>query len=506
MTIDKRNQLFRLISAMSPSEKAYFKKFGYKADLADSVVFDLFIMIEKLLNDGAIDETILKKRFDKKFPNKDYTKIKSRLLNMLYDSTVNYDAHESELHEIFHLIELSESLFKRKLINDAIYVLNKAGDIAEELEEIELQLKITERLSNLEMYAKVFKREELGFSNYSDKAFMLQIISNRTKVRDATMQVNQFQKIIGTPRSEDDFRILSKISELPGMNIDFSALDLNSKIDQTLSFCILHFSQGKTQNVIQICEQFLNQYVHSNKRPKLFVSKLLALYDAYMQACLIAKETDKLNEALQQLDSVKLKSVENERLKNGIILLVKAISGTKNQGNFNFKTLNEDFTRIEHDDLIPNYRKVSIAYYIILGLFIESNFAEAKSRIAWLYQNPEFNIRYDIEIAIRVMNLIILLEENDWFHLEYAIRNFQQMLESRERNFELEHVFLKMLKKALRSNDSSEFLSILLDAESKIRPLLKRKPSESAFLSGFDLLSWIESKISGRPFKEIIWS
>ncbi|MFN4123828.1 MAG: hypothetical protein ACK4GL_11060, partial [Flavobacteriales bacterium] len=110
------------------------------------------------------------------------------------------------------------------------------------------------------------------------------------------------------------------------------------------------------------------------------------------------------------------------------------------------------------------------------------------------------------EIAIRVMYLIILLEENDWFHLEYAIRNFKQMLESRERNFDLENVLMKMLKRALKASNTGEFFTILIDTESKIRPLLKRKPSEAAFLSGFDLMSWIESKVSGKPFKEVLWS
>jgi hypothetical protein len=223
-----------------------------------------------------------------------------------------------------------------------------------------------------------------------------------------------------------------------------------------------------------------------------------------MQACIMANESKKFDKAFAQLENLDLKSEEHVKLKTGVVLMMKAISGTKDFKNVNYLNLNEDFRKIEHEVLIPNYRKVSIAYYIILGLFIHEHYHQAQSRIAWLFQQADFNIRYDIEIAVRMINLIILMEQNDWFHLEYAIRNFQQMLENRERSFDLENVFIKMLKRALRAKEPGEFLKILIDTSAKIKLIINKKPSEAAFLSAFDLEGWIQSKVSGKKYKEVL--
>ena len=152
---------------------------------------------------------------------------------------------------------------------------------------------------------------------------------------------------------------------------------------------------------------------------------------------------------------------------------------------------------------MPNYRKVSLAYYLILGLFLSDKFDLASSRISWLLQKQDISIRYDIDVAVRVMNLIILLEKDEWFHLEYAIRNFQQLLENRERKFELELLFMKMLKKALKTKSPQQLMLQLLDIRTYIQKCIKKNPIEANFLIGFDLISWIDSKLQKRSFKEV---
>jgi hypothetical protein len=499
----KKEQLFRVINHLSPNEKAYFRKFTYKVSKEDSSVFQLFELIEKAQRKGEIDENKLTKEFQKINPNADYIKVKSNLLHKLFEAIVNYDRNSSTLHELFELLELADSLFKRKLIHDALHTLKKAEKIALQNQELELLLKIKEQYISLEAYVRVFNRNVFEHSFYNDSLNYLKLLQNKMLVREATQQVHHFQKLIGTPRSMEDLEILKSIEASPGLKINFDALDDSSKMDQTLSLCIIYFSKGDFEGVIKICKSFLSKYKQETNTNKLLSTKLLSIYDSLMQACLMNKNLSEFKSIYNQFEKLNFNYNEHIRLKNGISLYVKAVAGTY-ELNFNsFEQLDQQFSAIENDELIPNYRKVSLAYYLIFGLFLSEKFNLAASRISWLLQKQDINIRYDIDVAVRVMNLIILLEKDEWYHLEYAIRNFKQLLENRERKFELELHFIKMLKKALQTKSAQELKTQLIDIRKDIEKCIEKNPIEANFLTGFDLLSWIESKLQNRSFKEI---
>ena len=73
----KKHQLFRIMAAMQPTEKAYFKKFGYKQQAPNRVLLDLFGLVDaRLKRQGPeeVDEEELVRAFAKKQPGKPYTK------------------------------------------------------------------------------------------------------------------------------------------------------------------------------------------------------------------------------------------------------------------------------------------------------------------------------------------------------------------------------------------------------------------------------------------------
>jgi len=499
----KKEQLFRVMERLSPNEKAYFRKFAYKVNQDDSSVFQLFELIEKAQRKGTIDEEKLSKSFQKINPNADYTKVKSKLLHRLFDALVNYDRNSSSLHDLFELLELAESLFNRKLIQDALLTLRKAEKIALQYQELELLLKIKEQYISMEAYVRVFNREAFGQFLYSDSLAYLNMLQNKMLVRDATQQVHHFQKLIGAPRSQEDLKILTELEASAGLKLEFDVLDDSSKMDQTLSLCILYFSKGDFDSVINICKRFLAVYSHSLNTPKLLSSKLIGIYDSLMQACLMGKKLDDFQVIYRKFEGLKFQHNEHVRLKSGVSLYVNAVAGIYKKDPELYPQLDRQFIEMENDELLPNYRKVSLAYYLILGLFLSDKFDLASSRISWLLQKQDISIRYDIDVAVRVMNLIILLEKDEWFHLEYAIRNFQQLLENRERKFELELLFMKMLKKALKTKSPQQLMLQLLDIRTYIQKCIKKNPIEANFLIGFDLISWIDSKLQKRSFKEV---
>jgi len=501
----KKEQLFRVIESLKPNEKAYFRKFTYKVAHDESLVFQLFELIEKAQKKGIVDEQKLNKAFLKINPKADYIKVKSRLLQKIFDAITSYDRNSNTNHVLYELLELAESLYNRKLIQDALLTLKKAEKIALQNQELELLLKIKEQYISMDAYFRVFNREDINQSFYTEPLHYIKLLHNKMLVRDVTHQVHHFQKLIGSPRSPEDLQIMKSLEAAPGLQISFDVLDESAKMDQTLSLCILNFTKGEFQEVIHVCNRFIAQYKHSINAPKLLHSKLIAIYDSLMQACLMSKNFDAFNSIFNQFESLALPHDEHIHLKNGVSLYVNAVAGIYLNKLELYEEFDKQFMQLTNDGLLPNYRIVSTAYYLILGLFIAEKFELASSRISWLLQQQNLSIRYDIDVAIRVMNLIILLEKDEWFHLEYAIRNFQHLLEHRERKFELELLFMKLLKKSLKLQSPQLMMNMLIDIKTKIEHTIQQQPIEANFLMGFDIITWIESKLQKRPFKDVFF-
>jgi len=502
--MNKKQQLFRLVALLQPTEKAYIRKFGFKTQKSDAIIFDLLAMIEKELKKGEeVNEDKLIKEFKKTRPEADYVKIKARLLQVIFDGITEYDKQSNELSALFNLFTLAESLRKRKLIHDSISVLRKAEKLAIELEETELLIRIKIQLLFALSFTKNITREDISSSLFHEVFIEIEQLRNKILVKDAAQKLHHFQKLIGLPRSIEDQIIFEQISNSEGLKISLNVLDNTTKIDQTLTFCILYFTQSEFQKVIDACKSFTASFMQPQKENNKLQVRLIALYDSQMQACLLSKQFGEFERAYKDFNSITNQKPENIRLKSGVDIYVRCIYSFYTRKINDFKKLNEEFDLIAHDELLPNYRKVSIAYFLALGLFVAQDWAGANSRISWLYQQKKFSVRYDIDIALRVMNLLIQVEREEWFHLEYSIRNLHQYLKNLDRKFEIENSLLRFLKKMLLQVTREQFYHLLRELKADIQSSIDNNPNEIHFLQSFDLLSWIDSKLENKPFADL---
>lgn len=499
----KKNQLFRIISALQPTEKAYLKKFGLKTQRTDAIIFTLLNLIEKELKKGEVQEEKIIEVFTKLKPKANYIKVKARLLQVIFDAIKEYDSNTNELSALFELFSIAESLQKRKLISDSISVLKKAEKLAFELEETELLIRIKVQILFAESFVKPFEKKYILGTLFQETFDEIEHLKKKIQVKDAAQKVLYYQKIIGLPRSDEDQNLLKSVSETIGLSIPLHELDNTSKIDQTLSKCVIFFTNSEFSRVIEVCENFTQTYQSIPISNKKLQGRYIALYDAMMQACLMSKQLNKFDLAYQKFKNIKVDKIEHIRLKTGVDLYVRCISAVYKKKLSVFKGLHKEFDALATDELIPNYRKVSMSYFLILGSFIAGEWPQAHSRIAWLNQQKDLSIRYDIDIAVKVMGLLIHVEREEWFHLEYSIRTFQQFLENRARKFEIEHVLLRFLKKFFLSLHDDKFNDLLIDLKLEIEEAIEKNAAEAYFLQSFDLITWIDSKLQKKPFADL---
>ena len=86
--------------------------------------------------------------------------------------------------------------------------------------------------------------------------------------------------------------------------------------------------------------------------------------------------------------------------------------------------------------------------------------------------------------------------------LEYAAQSTNRYLTARKRKYKVESIFLDLLKVLVNQNQKKDLLNIYSQMLAQFKKL-KADPYEKGAFEFFDFISWLESKISGKPFAEI---
>jgi hypothetical protein len=89
--------------------------------------------------------------------------------------------------------------------------------------------------------------------------------------------------------------------------------------------------------------------------------------------------------------------------------------------------------------------------------------------------------------------------------LEYLIKSTNRYLSKQDRNYELENVCIKQIKKLSKTIQSSDRVIILEKMKDDLDELLKDQ-NEKVILEYFNITAWITSKIYKISFSEAVKS
>ena len=113
-------------------------------------------------------------------------------------------------------------------------------------------------------------------------------------------------------------------------------------------------------------------------------------------------------------------------------------------------------------------------------------------------------LRIDILCFTRIINLIIHYELGNKELLEYTAVSVYRFLYKKERLYQTEKIFLDFIKLKLHKLfTEKQVIEAFKELKDELTELTK-DPYEKRFLEGFDLISWLQSKIENRPFAEVV--
>ncbi|HMC96320.1 MAG TPA: hypothetical protein VKG92_01580, partial [Flavobacteriales bacterium] len=103
----------------------------------------------------------------------------------------------------------------------------------------------------------------------------------------------------------------------------------------------------------------------------------------------------------------------------------------------------------------------------------------------------------------RMLNLLVLLEIGKKDLLPYELRNTERYLRTRLRSHRFEPIFLAMVRRVLQARTPKAMQLIYQEFHEALLPL-ELDPMEHAVFDHLDPIAWVQSKLSGRAFADLV--
>jgi hypothetical protein len=497
------DELIRLIQSLSKGEKRYFKMFT-SLQGGDKDYLKLFDVLEKL---GEYDEEKIKKQLK----GEDFLNRLSSVKNYLYSQILkslrmNYTGStvDSELKEMIEEITI---LYDKQLFKQCLKLLDKAKDLANSNEQImpliELNLleeKVLIEVLNLDKFEKTLSNSLEIETELLDKQ------KNIAEYRNLYNRIILINKKIKEARTEEEFKQFEEIVAHPLL----LSFDQAKSFDAKNYYYLIHLNYNHAkgdneacleiaQNQLALLESFPQKIT---EKPKRYIAALnnVLLSQIHLHSY---KDFDK---TLEKLRSTPLKSpnIEVNRFVSSYIFEMVMYLDT---GEFSKSVpIRENILEglKKYHDKINSIEEITLLYNLFYSYFGTGEFPKALGIINKLLNEYQKELRYDIQSAVRILNLILHYELGNSRLLEYNAISAYRFLYKSKRLYKLENIILNFIRKKMHHiYTPKDEVEAFKELRAEFIPLLE-DPYEKKAFEYFDYISWFDSRIEKRSFEEIV--
>jgi hypothetical protein len=249
--------------------------------------------------------------------------------------------------------------------------------------------------------------------------------------------------------------------------------------------------------------ELLEQYpLKINETPKVYVTTLnnILLGQIHMHNY---KDFDK---TLTKLRTFPLKSlnIEVNRFVSSYIFEMVMYLDT---GEFTKSSaIREDITEglKKYKDKINAIEEITLLYNLFYSYFGTGEFTKALAVINKLLNEYQKELRYDVQSAVRILNLILHYELKNGNLLEYNAISAYRFLYKSKRLYKLENIVLDFIRKKMHHiYTTRDEIEAFVELRKEFLELADH-PYEKKALEYFDYISWLDSHIEDRSFEEIV--
>lgn len=497
------DELVRLILSLTKSEKRYFKIFS-SLQGGEKSYLKLFDVIEKLedYNEEKIKKVLAKEDFVNRLPA-----VKNYLYGQILKSLrLNYigTTVDSQLKEMTEDIAI---LFDKRLFKQCSKILEKAKELAKVNEQ-------TLQLIELNMWDEKIRMEILSpdkfektlLSSLNEEIQLLEIQKNVAEYRNLYHQIVVINKKIKEARTEEELQQFQKIINHPLLLSFKSAESFDAKNYYYSIHLLYNHAKGDNEEFLIIAQKHLELL---ESFPQKIIEKP-KMYIAALNNILLGKihlhDYNGFDKILNKLRGIPLKSanIEVNRFVSSHIFEMVMYLDT---GEFT-KSIAVRENIIEgikkYGDKINAIEEITLLYNLFYSYFGTGEFSKALGIINKLLNEYQKELRYDIQSAVRILNLILHYELGNSRLLENNAISAYRFLYKSKRLYKLENIVLNFIRKKMHHiYTPKDQIEAFIELRKEFMELSEHPYEKKAF-EYFDYISWLDSKIEKKSFEEVV--
>ncbi|MFD1314458.1 hypothetical protein [Namhaeicola litoreus] len=501
----KNDALFRLVKTLSKSEKRQFKlyagRLGVNAEKNFMALFDVLDKLEEFDEQIILSKTKIKKQ--------QLSNAKAHLYKQILISLRLNPSQQNVKVQIREQLDFATILFNKGLHRQSLKILEKAkanalqnfeNNLAYEIVELEKVIESQYITRSLDSRADDLIQESMKLSKSS---VLLSKLSN------LSLQLYSYMLKKGYAKSKEDYATIKDFFESRIPEYNLKEMGFKEKLFLYKAFLWYSF----------ITQDFLSCYKYSQKWVSLFdenpeMKKVNPVF--YLKGVNYLLESLFIIQRIKKFRSVLIsfkKEMDQElfTLNDNTSSLA---SLTYYQNRINLFFLEGEFTK--GTEIIPEilkeislYKKnfdehhVMIFYYKIASMYFGAEkFDECIFYLNKIIRNKDLTMREDLLCFSRMLSLIAHYEAGYDQNLEEEIKStFKFLLKMNELYGVQRKVisFLRSLSDIYPHELKSSFVKLYEELKA-----FENHPYEKRAFMYLDLISWLESKIQGKPVEEVI--
>lgn len=499
-------ELFKLIKSLTKSEKRFFK-LSSSLQSGEKNYLKIFDAIEK---QEEYDEEQLKREFEGETFVKHLPSEKNHLYKLILKSLRSFYSEQSVSSSLKQEIKNVEILYSKALYKECEKFVQRAKEIAREYEKFYywFELIAWEKLLMESAFEQGVFSDDMD-ALIEEEEMVIAKLRNLAEYTVIYSKINLIFRSGGFTRNETERATVQEIA-------DYHLIKGKNTAISTKAASICYYIKGlcaATNRNYEDSFQFFNrtrEILDNNPAIKLDTASRYVMTLFHLLRCYI---DDKQFEKARNL-IVEIRELSTKKGFNSIDLTAKIFGNSYIQelalfhAEGAFQKSLELLPEIEENQRVFEGKlskeiEILLAYNIAYSYFGVGEYKKALGYLNEVLNDNEQNLRQDVYSFSRLFNLVIHFELENYDFLEYIIKSTNRYLNKQERDYQVEFVFIKHLRKLAKINSGVQRMEIFENLNDELKPLLQDH-NERVVLEYFNVEAWVESKLKKISFESAV--
>jgi hypothetical protein len=501
----QKDNLFDLVKSLSKSEKRQFKLYVGRLGMNNDAKFmALFSTLEKL---KCYDEAEILKH--KEIKKSQLSNLKAHLYKQLLISLRLNPSHQNIRMQIREQLDFATVLYHKGLYNQSLKILDKVKSLALQNEEKNVAYEIIEleKVIESQYITRSISTRADELTNAAKDISKLNVIAS--KLSNLSLQLYGIFLKKGYVKNDEEYQEVTTYFNNHLPRYDIEKLGFREKLWLNKAYLWYSF----------LIQDFKSSYKYAKKWVVLFYEhpEMIVLNPVFflrgkqylLEALFYIKDIKRFKETLEKLER-EISKVTFPKSENVQSLLFLHMYSHRLNLHFMQGTFQEGITLIDpvlnglilHKGRLDEHH-VMIFYYKIACLYFGAG--HNKQSIEYLEKiisNKTLQMREDLLCYSRILNLVAHYEAGEDYHLERLIKSTFKFLIKMEDLYQVQKEMIQFLK-GLGDIYPHQLKAEFEKLYNKLKPL-ENDPYERRSFLYLDVLSWLESHITGKSIPQII--